>query len=125
MPNDGADSQVGRDRAAIEAIVGHPVTGPWPAGAMAAGTRVRVIRAGDWDGPWCQEFEGTIDATFTPAAPPNPHARTNELEYSVAFDGPQYTTDGLGPYRKAVIWDRYLLALPSQPRSRDCPRISS
>lgn len=35
-------------------------------------------------------------------------ARPGEREYSVTFDEPQFDADGDGPYRKAVIWDRYL-----------------
>ena len=115
MAEDEVAGQVSRDREAIEAIVGHRISGPWPVEALPVGTRVRVIKADDWDGPWQSVFEGTIDATITPTAPSNAHARPTELEYSVAFDEPQFSTDGLGPYRKAVIWDRYLIPLSDLP----------
>jgi hypothetical protein len=82
----------------------------WPTGAFAPGSRVTVVRASDWDGPWPAEFPGTIDATCAPE--PNEHAQalSGELLYWVTFDIPQYDSDGDGPYRKAQIWGRYLRA---------------
>jgi hypothetical protein len=41
----------------------------------------------------------------------HPGAREGELAYWVVFDDPQYDSDGDGPYRKALIWDRYLRPL--------------
>lgn len=80
----------------------------WPTGALPPGSRVTVVRATDWDGPWQVEFPGTIDATGAPE--PNEHAQalSCELLYWVTFDTPQYDSDGDGPYRKAQIWGRYL-----------------
>lgn len=80
----------------------------WPTGALPPGSRVTVVRATDWDGPWQVEFPGTIDATGAPE--PNEHAQalSGELLYWVTFDTPQYDSDGDGPYRKAQIWGRYL-----------------
>jgi hypothetical protein len=95
-----------RDRAAIEAIVGHAMAGQWPAGAMPPETRVRVIKAEDWDGPWQRVFTGTIDQTISPQ--PVGEDRPGELEYSVRFDEPQMDWSEDGPYRNAVIWARYL-----------------
>ena len=80
----------------------------WPTGALPPGSRVTVIRASDWDGPWQAEFPGTIDAAHAPE--PNEHAQalSGELLYWVTFDTPQHDSDGDGPYRKAQIWGRYL-----------------
>lgn len=100
------DADLLRDRAAIEAIVAHAMVGEWPAGAMSLGTRVRVIKAEDWDGPWRQVFTGTIDETISPQL--LGEGRPGELEYSVRFDEPQMDWSEDGPYRKAVIWARYL-----------------
>ncbi|MFI1067888.1 ferrous iron transport protein A [Streptomyces spororaveus] len=100
------------DRQAIEHILGRPLRGTWPTGALAPGSRVTVVRAPDWDGPWQAEFPGTIDAMGAPE--PNEHAQalSGELVYWVIFDAPQCDCDGDGPYRKAQIWDRYLRAEP-------------
>jgi hypothetical protein len=100
------DADVIRDRAAIEAIVGHGMAGEWPAGAMPPATRVRVIKSEEWDGPWRQVFTGTIDDTISPRLVGRD--RPGELEYSVRFDEPQMDSSGDGPYRKGVIWARYL-----------------
>ncbi|MEU5152373.1 MULTISPECIES: ferrous iron transport protein A [Streptomyces] len=98
------------DRQAIEHILGRPLSQAWPAGALAPGSRVTVVRDQDWDGPWQVEFLGTIDAMGAPE--PNTHAQAlrGELLYWVTFDESQYDCDGAGPYRKAQIWGRYLRA---------------
>ncbi|MGW0753312.1 ferrous iron transport protein A [Streptomyces sp. NPDC002587] len=98
------------DRQVIEHILGRPLSQTWPTGALAPGSRVTVVRARDWDGPWQVEFPGTIDAMRAPE--PNEHAQalSGELLYWVSFDTPQYDGDGDGPYRKAQIWGRYLTA---------------
>jgi hypothetical protein len=101
------DPDVRRDRAAIEAIVEHAMAGEWKAGAMPPGTRVRVIKSEEWDGPWRRVFTGTIDETISPHLVA-PGGRPGELEYSVRFDEPQMDWSEDGPYRKAVIWARYL-----------------
>lgn len=97
-----------RDRAAIAAIMGRSMGGDWPDQAMPPGTRVRVIKDVAWDGPWRHVFTGTIDATIVPYPVENARAHPGELQYSVRFDGPQMDVTDLGPYRKAVIWARYL-----------------
>jgi hypothetical protein len=74
----------------------------------AVGTRVRVIKSETWDGPWRQVFTGTVDETITPALVEGRSARPGELEDSVLFDEPQMGMSEDGPYRKAVIRDRYL-----------------
>jgi hypothetical protein len=105
---DRADD-VARDREAIESITGQSFAGmEWPPGAMPPGTRVRVVKDQSWDGPWRSEFTATIDATIIPLLVDHASARSGEREYSVVFDSPQLDADGDGPYRKAVIWDRYL-----------------
>jgi hypothetical protein len=111
MTESGPHEDVGRDRAAIEAIAGHSMVGDWPDEAMPAGTRVRVVKDDRWDGPWQQVFTGTVDETITPRQVENRHAQPGELEYSIQFDEPQMDTTDLGPYRKAVIWARYLEAI--------------
>lgn len=68
------------------------------------------VRAAVRDGPWQVEFAGTVDALGTPE--PNEHAQAHdgELLYRVAFDTPQYDSDG--PYRTARIWGRHLRPEP-------------
>jgi hypothetical protein len=108
VTDSGHQEEVDRDRAAIEAIVGHSMGGDWPAEAMPAGTRVRVIKDDRWDGPWRQVFAGTVDETITPRLVEHAQARPDEFEYSVRFDVPQLDASEDGPFCKAVIWDRYL-----------------
>ena len=97
------------DRRALEAIIGRGLDNDeWPADALPAGTRVRVIHDQEWGGPWRAVFLGTIDRTMPPQLVNNRVANAGEREYSVAFDEPQLDASGDGPYRKAVIWDRYL-----------------
>jgi hypothetical protein len=97
------------DRRALGYIMGRSLeTDDWPADALPPGTRVRVVKDATWDGPWRDVFLGTIDRTFPPKFVQNTTARSGEHEYSVAFDQPQLDASGDGPYRKAVIWDRYL-----------------
>lgn len=100
------------DRQAIEHILGGPLSQAWPAGVLAPGSRVTVVRDPGWDGPWQVEFPGTIDAMGAPV--PNEHAQalSGELLYWVTFDAPQYDSDGDGPYHKAQIWGRYLRTDP-------------
>jgi hypothetical protein len=106
---DSADED-GRDRQALESILGHPLSdSPWPATALATGTRVRVIKDPAWDGPWATEFLGVIiDRLGVPELVRHPRAHPGELEYWVKFDEPQFDADGDGPYRTAQIWGRYL-----------------
>lgn len=82
-----------------------------PAGALPAGTRVKVVHDSEWAGPWRTEFFGTVDYSPEPPAPVTlSSARPGELVYWVRFDESQYDADGDGPYRKAQVWDRYLVA---------------
>jgi hypothetical protein len=104
-----------RDREAIEQIRGRPLSRDWPEGAYAAGTRVTVIRDISWPGPWRQEFCGTVDPMGAPEPISNPRAHEGELAYWITFDEPQYDAHGQGPYRKALIWDRYLRPEPGGP----------
>ncbi|MFJ7969031.1 ferrous iron transport protein A [Streptomyces sp. NPDC096324] len=103
-PSDSADRQ------AMERILGRPLSRTWPTGALAPGSRVRVVRASDWDGPWQVEFSGTIDAMGAPEPGEHVQSHSGELLYWVTFDTPQYDSDECGPYRKAQIWSRYLRA---------------
>lgn len=96
------------DRRAIEAVLSQSLDDEWPASSMKPGTRVRIIQDSAWAGPWREVFIGTIDATFPPQPVRNKNARPGELRYSVRFDESQFDADGDGPYREAVIWERYL-----------------
>lgn len=96
------------DRQAVERIIGHRLPTEWSPGAMPPGSRVRVIRSKEWDGPWRREFSGTIDSMAAPEPVRQAHAREGEFMYWVAFDEAQYDSSGDGPYRKAQIWGRYL-----------------
>ncbi|MFC1408625.1 ferrous iron transport protein A [Streptacidiphilus sp. N1-12] len=97
-----------RDREAVEHILGHPLDQEWSVDVWAPGSRVRVLRDAEWDGPWQREFLGTIDGRGASEPVRHPHAHSGELAYWVSFDEPQYDAAGDGPYRKAQIWDRYL-----------------
>jgi hypothetical protein len=98
------------DREAVEHIIGRPLPQDWPEDALPAGTRVTVIQAEDWAGPWRQVFTGTIDDMAAPEPVGHPDARDGELAYWVDFDEPQHDTSDDGPYRMACIWGRYLRA---------------
>ncbi|MFJ5013708.1 ferrous iron transport protein A [Streptomyces griseoluteus] len=100
------------DRRAVEHLLGRPLSQTWPTGALAPGSRVRVVRDPDWDGPWQVEFTGTLDAMGAPEPAQHVRALTGELLYWVTFDAPQYDCDRCGPYRKAQISGRYLRAEP-------------
>ncbi|WP_328395669.1 hypothetical protein [Nocardia sp. NBC_00416] len=83
-----------------------------PVGALTPGTRVKVVHDAEWEGPWRDEFYGTVDYSVDPPRPvTNSSARPGELEYWVQFDESQFDYDGDGPYRKALIWDRYLVVV--------------
>ena len=100
------------DRRALEAIIGRTFyDDEWPSEAMRPGTRVRVTQDESWAGPWRRVFLGRVDATMPPQVVQSLKARPGELEYSVTFDQPQFDASGDGPYRKAVIWARYLETL--------------
>ena len=110
--DDDLDEDETRDRRALEAIIGRSLDDDeWPADAMPAGTRVRVIQDPEWSGPWRAVFRGTIDRTVPPQLVRHRLAHDGEREYSVTFEEPQVDAAGDGPYRKAVIWDRYLEVL--------------
>lgn len=71
-----------------------------------------MIQDSTWPGPWRQEFGATIDAMGAPEPISHPRAHAGELAYWVRFDEPQLDAGGMGPYRKALIWCRYLRAEP-------------
>ena len=99
-----------RDREAVEQILGGQLSQDWPGDALPPGTRVRVVKDLEWDGPWREEFLATIDSVGAPEPITHPSARSGELKYWVAFDEPQLDAAGDGPYRAAQIWGRYLRA---------------
>ncbi|MCX4956780.1 ferrous iron transport protein A [Streptomyces virginiae] len=108
FPSSSSGAANTRDRAAVEQLMGRALPQEWPSAALPAGSRVVVVRDPGWDGPWRNEFLGTIDGMGAPEPVESPRARAGELAYWVTFDEPQYDGDGDGPYRKAFIWDRYL-----------------
>ena len=108
MGENSLERQGSADGRAIEAILGRPLDGERPVEAMKPGTRVRIIKDESWDGPWRDLFIGTVDATIPPQPVRHRLARSGELEYSVRFDQSQFDAAGDGPFRKAVIWARYL-----------------
>jgi len=84
--------------------------------AVVPGTRVRVVRDPGWNGPWPAEPVGTIGPpvpvrTINLATMPEVNVPEDERgpmrEFYVAFDEPQLDGDGQGPYRAAVIWEKY------------------
>nr|BFE56417.1 hypothetical protein GCM10020063_009430 [Dactylosporangium thailandense] len=106
------------DRAALEQILGRPLPREWPSGSMPSGTRVRVVKDADWDGPWRHEFLGTIDDMGAPEPVLHDRAWPGELKYWITFDEPQFDHAGDGPYRKAQIWSRYLQLAGEQNDAR-------
>lgn len=107
----GADSD--RDRQAVEQIMGRPLSQEWPAHAIAAESRVRVAADSTGHIAWQREFFGVVSPMGAPEPVINPQAHDGELAYWVAFDEPQLDSDGDGPYRKALIWDRYITPVRS------------
>jgi len=103
-----AGPDVALERQVYEYVSGRSAARTWPDSAMPPGSGVTVVRDPEWDGPWRQEFHGTIDTLGAPEPVRNPRAREGEMGYWVAFDEPQYDAGGDGPYHKALIWDRYL-----------------
>jgi hypothetical protein len=94
---------------------------------VAPGMRVKVVQDPDWSGPWRQDFLGTIVGPNVPfrvidlAAMPEVNVPVSDLgpmrEFDVRFDEPQQDCDGLGPYRGAVIWEKYFAAQTGQDSS--------
>lgn len=98
-----------RDRQAIEHIIGRPLlVEPWPERALPAGTPVHVVQDPERGGPWANEFLGNISPMGVPESVNHARAHDNELAYWVTFNEPQFDARGDGPYRKALIWGRYL-----------------
>ncbi len=75
---------------------------------MPPGSRVRVIKDPEWDGPWREVFAGNISGMAAPDLVEHDLGRPGELAYWVDFDEPQLDVNGDGPYGKAYIWARYL-----------------
>jgi hypothetical protein len=114
-----------RDRVAVEVVRGRPLPHEWPADALPVGTRVQVVQAEDWAGPWARVFAGRISNMGAPEAPESVLAMPGELAYWVDFDESQMDAAGDGPYRKAWIWARYLRKIRQHGRfewgGRDVP----
>ena len=75
------------------------------------GTRVEVLKDEASDGPWMRNFTGVVDTSIPPTSIENPAAQNGEMNYFIRFDEPQLDAAGSGPYRSAVIWERYLRVL--------------
>jgi hypothetical protein len=71
-----------------------------------------------WDGPWRREFLGVVDNLGAPELVRHDQARPGELMYWIRFDEPEFDYAGVGPYRKAQIWGRYLQPAGEQDDSR-------
>ena len=110
VPMAGDAEAEDRVRMAVERLRGTRLAQQWPPGALSAGTRVSVVHDTAWAGPWQQVFTGTVSGMGAPEPVIHDHARPGELAYWVDFDEPQLDSDGDGPYRTALIWDRYLRA---------------
>ena len=108
MDGRGGSESEAIDRAVVEQIRGEAPPTSWPPGPMQGGAAVRVIQDAAWGGPWRRAFTGVISAMAAPEPVVNRTAGRGELAYWVDFDEPQLDIDGNGPYRKALIWDRYL-----------------
>lgn len=109
MPTQPADDPLTtRRRQAVEHVTGGRLPQTWPHNALPAGTRVRIVRDPDGDGPWPTEPSGVIDTIAAPELVQHPRANPDELKYWVTFDEPQHDSGNDGPYQGAQIWDRYL-----------------
>jgi hypothetical protein len=110
MPaEDPPDDKRSADRAALEHVLGRPLgSPPWPADGYPPGTPVLVGADSTGHHAWATPFTGVIDDLDVPTTIANPRALPDEREYWVQFDGPQFDADGSGPYRKALIWERYI-----------------
>jgi hypothetical protein len=114
------ESWEGRARHAIEEIVGSALDDEeWPADARSKGARVRVIKDPNWNGPWRQEFDGTINDLQPPELVKHPMANSGEYAYFVKFDEPQMDHTNLGPYSIAQVWDRYRVPIDNTDQLRD------
>ena len=77
---------------------------------LLVGTRVRVLRDPETDGPWPDEPTGTIE----PADGSHVYMTTDTSwgkvrQFKVRFDIEQRDADGQGPYSSALIWQQYLV----------------
>lgn len=86
---------------------------------IAPGTRVKVVRDPDWDGPWPSEPTGTIDpgwdipfSVIDLATRPDidvPDSDRHPMRtFMVRFDEPAHDTSEDGPYYMAEVWEKYL-----------------
>jgi hypothetical protein len=84
---------------------------------------VKVIGDPEGAGPWPAEPFGVIDPTADapirvidtstmPEVNVPEEERGPTREYLVRFDEPQFDCDGDGPFRAAVIWEKYLQPHP-------------
>jgi hypothetical protein len=96
------------DRLAVEQVRGWPLSDRWPAEAIPALTRVVVTADAGGQRAWVRQFCGVISPMGSPELVEHPQAWPGELAYWVVFDEPQRDSAGDGPYRMALIWDRYI-----------------
>lgn len=86
---------------------------------VAAGTRVRVVRDPEWDGPWPSEPTGEIAEGFDVPFGVIDLSQRRDINvpdsdrcimrtFMVRFDEPAEDGSGLGPYLIAKVWEKYL-----------------
>ena len=82
---------------------------------LVIGARVRVVRDPESDGPWPDEPVGTIEPVYEETPYVTSDSEWGKVrQFKVHFDVPQRDADGQGPYSGAMIWQQYLVALPSE-----------
>lgn len=87
--------------------------------AIEPGTRVRVIRDPEWEGPWPSEPTGIVEPILGEPFRMVQYLEEPMREYMVAFEEPARDADGDGPYSAAVIWAKYLEVIEPGPVSAD------
>lgn len=89
---------------------------------VSPGTRVKVVRDPDWDGPWPTEPTGVIADGFEAPLDVIDLARERDVNvpetdrvmmrtFMVRFDEPVRDGDGCGPYYMAEVWEKHLRLL--------------
>lgn len=72
---------------------------------LVLGSRVRVIKDPDWNGPCPDEPSGRLESPEAGKVFLTTESRWGKVrQFKVRFDSPQRDADGQGPYVSAVIW---------------------
>jgi hypothetical protein len=90
------------------------------ASELRVGQRVKVRRdQDDGPGPWPAEPTGVVrrhpDAATGEVSVPTETLLGRYRTYWIAFDVPQFDTDGAGPYSVSEVLDKYLDAEDQSP----------